>query len=249
MKTLTLFGRLIKHFLRSGDTIVTAVIQPVALMMLFVFVFGGAIKVSLGEGVNYVNYQLPGILLMTVGYGISYTALRIFNDKHNGITARFNTMPIPRSSILWGHVLASLVSTVVTIVIIFIFALIIGFRPKATITEWLLIFGILILFTIALTWVAVIPGLKAKTVEGASALAFPVIFLPLFSPAFTPTELMPTPLRIFADNQPVTAIVESLRALINSDPVGNDIWIALAWCVGIMLVAWFFAMRAYRKQT
>ena len=168
MKAFTLFGRLMKHFFRSAEAIVTAVIQPVALMLLFVYVFGGSIKMSLGGNVNYVNYQLPGILLMTVGYGITYTAQRLYNDRQRGIMARFNTMPIPRSSILWGHVLTSLVSTLISLVIVFFAALIIGFRPSASIIEWSMIAGILMLFTLALTWVAVIPGLVAKTTEGKS---------------------------------------------------------------------------------
>jgi ABC-2 type transport system permease protein len=247
-KTFVLFGRLMKHILRSSDTIITVAITPIGIMLMFVYVFGGAIKASLPDGVNYVNYQLPGILLMAIASGIAYTAFRMFGDKQRGIFSRFNSMPISRSSALWAHVLVSLVSNLLTVAIIFLVALLMGFRSGAGILEWLSVAGILALVTLALTWVAVIPGLTAKSAEGASVFSYPLIFLPMFSSAFAPTETMPAAVRWFAENQPVTSIVETVRALLSSEPVGNDIWIALAWCVGIMLVAWFFAMRAYKKR-
>jgi len=246
--TFVLFGRLITHITRSPETIVSAMVQPVLIMLLFVFVFGGAIKASLPEGVNYVNFQLPGILIMAIAYNTSYTALRMFGDRQKGIFNRFNSMPISRSSALWAHVLASVTSSLFTLAITFISALIIGFRSGANIIEWLAAAAILILLTLTLTWVAIIPGLAAKTSEGASFLAFPLVFLPLFSSAFAPTDTMPKALRLFAENQPMTSIVETIRALLNSQPVGSDIWTALAWCVGIMAAAWFFAMRVYMRR-
>ena len=246
--TYTLFIRLIKHIARSPDTIVTAMVQPILIMLLFVFVFGGAIKASLPDGMNYVNFQLPGILVMTIVYNASYTALRMFTDKEKGIFNRFNSMPISRSSALWAHVAASIVSCLFSLATIFIVALLLGFRTSASILEWLLIIGILIILSLAVTWLAITPGLVAKTSEGASFFAFPIIFLPLFSSAFAPTETMPLVLRIFAENQPMTPIVETIRNLLNSEQVGNEIWIALAWCVGIMIVAWSLAMRVYKRQ-
>ena len=223
-------------------------VQPVAIMLLFVYVFGGAIKASLPGGVNYVNFQLPGILIMSVAYNTAYTALRMFSDKERGIFNRFNSMPISRSSALWAHVFASVVSSIFSLVIVFAVALLIGFRSGAGMLEWLAAAGILITLALALTWIAVIPGLVAKTTEGASFLAFPLVFLPMFSSAFAPTETMPKALRLFAENQPMTSIVETIRALLNCEPVGNDIWIALAWCAGIMIAAWFFAIRAYKRR-
>jgi len=243
-----LFGRLMRHILRSPDTIITVAITPIAMMLMFVYVFGGAIKTSLGDNVNYVNYQLPGILLMAIASGIAYTALRLFNDTQKGLFARFNSMPISRSSVLWAHVLTSLISNMLTVIVIFLVALLMGFRSNAGILEWLGVAGILLLFTLALTWVAVIPGLTGKTMEGACAFSYPLIFLPMLSSAFVPTDTMPKVVRAFAENQPVTSIVESVRSLLNSEPVGNDIWIALAWCAGIIVVAWFFAMRAYKRR-
>ena len=247
--TFILFGRLVKHISRSPETIFSALLQPIAIMLLFVYVFGGAIKASLPAGANYVNFQLPGILVMSVGYNTSYTALRMFSDKGRGIFNRFNSMPIHRSSALWAHVLASIVSSIFSLVMVMAVALCIGFRSNASVLEWLAVAGILLTLSLALTWFAVIPGLVAKTTDGAAFLVIPLVFLPLFSSAFAPTETMPKALRIFAENQPVTPIVKTIRALFNCEPVGSDIWLALAWCVGIMIAAWFIAMRAYRRQT
>jgi ABC-2 type transport system permease protein len=242
--TSILLGRTMKHILRSPDTIITVAITPIAMMLLFVYVFGGAIHAGTD---NYVNYLLPGILLIAIASGTSYTAFRIFTDMQKGIIARFNTMPISRSSVLWGHVLTSIVSNAISILLIIAIALIMGFHSSANILEWLSVAGILLLFTFALTWLAVVPGLKAKTIDGASAFAYPLIFLPFISSAFVPTDTMPTIVRVFAENQPVTAIVNALRALLNSSPVGNDLWIALAWCIGLTLVAYIFAIKTYRR--
>ena len=247
-KTSVLTGRLMKHILRSPDTIITVALTPIAMMLMFVYVFGGAVKMSMGADVNYINYQLPGILLMAIASGIAYTAFRLFMDMQKGLFSRFNSMPIGRSSVLWSHVLTSLVSNMITVIIIILVALIMGFRSNAGILNYLAAAGILALYTLALTWIAVIPGLTAKTMEGASSFAYPLLFLPFLSSAFVPTETMPTVVRVFAENQPVTSIVESIRSLLNSEPVGNDIWIALAWCVGIMVIAYLFAMKAYRRR-
>lgn len=247
-KTGVLFGRSMRHILRSPDTIITVAIVPIMMMLLFVYVFGGAIKTSMDENVNYVSYLLPGVLLMAIASGISYTALRLFMDVQGGLFARFSSMPIKRSSMLWGHVLTSLVSNAISVVVIILIALIIGFRSSAGILSWLAIAGIISLFTLALTWVAVLPGLTAKSMEGATAFSYPIVFLPFISSAFTPTETMPAAVRVFAENQPVSSIIETVRSLLNSEPVGNNIWIALAWCLGILIVAYMFAMRAYKQK-
>lgn len=240
-----MLGRSMRHIFRSMDTIITVAITPIALMLLFVYVFGGAIQAGAG---NYVNYLLPGILLIAIASGIAYTAYRLFMDMQSGIFERFHSMPIARSAALWGHVLTSLVSNAISVVVIILVALIMGFRSSAGILSWLAVAGILALFTLALTWIAAIAGLSAKSVDGAGAFSYPLIFLPFISSAFVPTESMPSVVRAFAENQPVTSIVEAIRALLSSQPVGNDIWVALAWCVGIMLVAYIFAMRVYKKR-
>ncbi len=240
-----MLGRSMRHIFRSMDTIITVTITPIAMMLLFVYVFGGAIQTGTD---NYVNYLLPGILLIAIASGIAYTAYRLFMDMQRGIFERFHSMPIARSAALWGHVLTSLVSNAISVVVIILVALIMGFRSPAGVLSWLAVAGILALFTLALTWIAAIAGLSAKSVDGAGAFSYPLIFLPFISSAFVPTESMPAVVRAFAENQPVTSIVEAIRALLTNQPVGNDIWVALAWCVGIMLVAYFFAMRVYKKR-
>ncbi len=242
--TLILLGRNMKHITRSPDTIITVAIMPIAFMLLFVYVLGGAINAGTH---NYVNYLLPGILLIAVASGISYTAFRLFVDMQKGILTRFNSMPISRSAVLWSHVLTSIVSNSISLVVIVGVALIMGFRSSAGPLAWLEVIGILLLFMMALTWLAVIPGLKAKSIDGASAFAYPLILLPFISSAFVPTNTMPAAVRVFAENQPVTSIVNALRSLLGSSPVGSDIWIALAWSIGITVVAYMFAMRIYRK--
>jgi len=240
-----MLGRSMRHIFRSLDTIITVTIMPIAFMLLFVYVFGGAIQTGTD---NYVNYLLPGILLIAIASGISYTAYRLFMDMERGIFERFHSMPIARSTVLWGHVLTSLVSNSISVAAIMIVAFIMGFRSSAGILSWVAVAGILALFTLALTWIAAIAGLSANSMDGAVAFSYPLLFLPFISSAFVPTESMPSGVRAFAENQPVTSIVDSIRALLAGQPVGNDIWVALAWCVGIMLVAYVFAMRAYKKR-
>jgi ABC-2 type transport system permease protein len=243
--TGVLLGRSLTHILRSPDTIITTAVTPIALMLMFVYVFGGAIDTGT---VSYVNYLLPGILLITVASGIAYTAFRLFGDMQGGIFERFQSMPIARSSVLWAHVLTSLVANLISVAVVVLVALVMGFRSGAGVLAWLAVAGILVLFTLALTWLAVIAGLSAKTVDGASAFSYPLIFLPFISSAFVPTETMPGPVRWFAENQPVTSIVNTIRDLLAQQPVGTDIWVALGWCVGILAIAYFFAMSAYRRK-
>jgi ABC-2 type transport system permease protein len=243
--TAVLTGRTMRHVTRSLDTIITTAITPVALLVLFVYVFGGAIKHG---SVPYVSYLLPGILLITIASGISYTALRLFTDLQGGIFERFQSMPIARSSVLWAHVLTSLAANAISLVAVVLVAVAMGFRSGAGALAWLAVVGILILFTLALTWVAVIPGLTAKSVDGASAFAYPLIFLPFISSAFVPTGTMPGPVRAFANNQPVTSIVNTIRDLLAQQPAGSSIWTALAWCAGILVVGYIFAGIAYRRR-
>lgn len=243
--TTVLTGRSLRHILRSPDTIITTAVTPVALMLLFVFVFGGAIDTG---GVSYIDYMLPGILLITIASGIAYTAYRLFLDLQGGIFERFQSMPIARASSLWAHVLTSLVANMASIVIVVGVALILGFRTGTSVLGWLAVAGILILFTLSLTWIAVIAGLSAKTVDGASAFSYPLIFLPFISSAFVPTDTMPAPVAWFAENQPVTPIIDTIRDIFSGQPVTSDIWVALAWCVGILVVAYFAAMAIYKRK-
>ena len=243
--TAVLTGRTMRHVTRSPDTIITTVITPIAMMLLFVYVLGGAIEVG---PVSYVNYMLPGILLITIASGTAYTTLRLFTDMQSGIFERFQSMPIARSGVLWAHVLTSLAASVISLAVVVGVAVAMGFRSDAGVPAWLAVAGILILFTLALTWIAVIPGLTAKSADGAGAFAYPLIFLPFISSAFVPTRTMPGPVRAFADNQPVTSIVDTIRDLLTQQPAGTAIWTALAWCAGILVVACVLASMAYRRR-
>jgi len=243
--TTVLLKRSLRHILRSPDTIITTAITPIAMLLLFVYVFGSAIDVG---GGSYVNYLLPGILLITVASGIAYTAFRLFTDVSGGIFERFQSMPITRSAVLWCHVLTSVVANLTSLVLVVLVAVAMGFRSGAGVLAWLAVLGIMVLFTLALTWLAVIPGLTATSVDGVSGFSYPLIFLPFISSAFVPTSGMPGPVRWFAEHQPVTSIVNTIRNLYAEAPVGNDGWIALAWCAGLLLVAYALAMRTYRRK-
>ncbi|MGD0833969.1 MAG: ABC transporter permease [Candidatus Dormibacteria bacterium] len=243
--TALLTGRSLRHIARSPDTIITTALMPIAFLLLFVYVLGGAID---SGSKSYVSYLLPGILLITVVSGIAYVGFRLFLDMQSGIFQRFHSMPIARSSVLWAHVLTSLVANLIALVIVVLVALLMGFRSGAGPLAWLAVAGILVLFTLALTWIAVLAGLSAKSADGAGAFAYPILFLPFISSAFVPTRTMPGPVRAFAEHQPVTAIVDAIRDLLGQRPVGADIWVALGWCAGILIVAYGVAKVVYRRR-
>jgi ABC-2 type transport system permease protein len=243
--TLTIARRNLLHIKATPEQLVEMSIQPLMFLVLFVYVFGGAIETNTD---SYVDYMLPGILLITIASGVAYTAARLFTDLASGIFERFQSMPIARSSVLWAHVLTSLAANVVSLVIVVGVALLMGFRSGAGVPAWLAVAAILVLFTLALTWLAVIAGLSASTAEGAGAFSYPLIFLPFISSAFVPTDTMPGPVRVFAENQPVTSIVNSIRDVLSQQPVGHEIWVALAWCVGLLVVAYVAAMAAYHRK-
>jgi ABC-2 type transport system permease protein len=243
--TAVLTGRTLRHVTRSPDTIITTVITPIAIMLLFVYVLGGAIRTGTA---SYVTYLLPGILLITIASGIAYTALRLFTDMQGGIFERFQSMPIARAGVLWAHVLTSLVANVISLAVVVGVALLMGFRSGAGVLAWLAVAGLLVLFTLALTWIAVIPGLTAKSVDGAGAFSYPLVFLPFISSAFVPTGTMPGPVRAFAEHQPVTSIVNTIRDLLAQRPAGAGGWTALAWCAGILIVAYLVASLTYRRR-
>ena len=243
--TNALLGRSLRHIMRSPDTIITTAITPIAMLLMFVYVFGGAIETGGGK---YVDYLLPGILLITVASGVAYTSLRLYTDISGGIFERFQSMPIARSAVLWGHVLTSLIANLISLVVVVLVALAIGFRSGAGIFAWLGVLGIIVLFTLALTWLAVIAGLAAKSPDGAGAFAYPLLFLPFVSSAFVLTTGMPGPVKWFAEHQPVTSIVNTLRNLYAEKPLGDDLWIALAWCLGVLVVAWVLAARTYHRR-
>ncbi|MBB2899382.1 ABC-2 type transport system permease protein [Kineococcus radiotolerans] len=243
--TTVLLKRCLRHVLRSPDTIVTTAVTPVALLLLFVYVFGGAIEA--GDG-RYVDYLLPGVLLITVASGVAYTAFRLHTDVAGGLSERFRSMPIARSALLWAHVLTSVVANLLSLALVVLIAVLIGFRSSAGVLAWLAVAGILVLFVLALTWLAVVPGLLATSVDGVSGFSYPLIFLPFISSAFVPTDGMPGPVRWFARNQPVTPIVDTLRDLLAGRPAGDGGWVALAWCLGLLVVAHALAVLTYRRR-
>lgn len=242
--TAVMLDRMLKHVFRSVDTIITVTIMPIAMMLLFVYVLGGAIQTGTD---NYVNYLLPGIMLIAVANSVGYTSYRLFLDMQKGIFDRFRSMPIARSAALWGHVLTSLVSNMLSIFIIVLVALLMGFHSSAGVVQWFGVVGVLALFTLTLTWIAAIAGLSAKSVDGAAAIAYPLHFLPLISSAFVPTASMPHVVRVFAENQPVTSVVETIRALLSNQPAGGHFLHALIWCGCVLLICYFIAMRIYKR--
>lgn len=243
--TTILLSRSLRHVTRSVDTIITVTIMPIALMLMFVYVFGGSIDVGPGR---YVDYLLPGILLITIAMGASYTAFRLFTDLRSGVIERFQSMPIARTSVLWAHVLTSMVSTLISLAIVMLVAVLMGFRSSTGPADWLAVAGILVLFTLAMTWLAIIAGLSASSVDGASAFSYPIVFLPFVSSAFVLTGTMPGPVRAFAEHQPATPIVDALRGLLMGRPSGSAVWEVLAWCLAILAVAWAIASAIYRRR-
>ena len=243
----TMTKRSLRHTTRSLDTIITVVLTPIALLLMFVFVFGGALGEQTGS-IEYVDFITPGIIIMTVGSGIAYAAVRLSMDLQKGIISRFRTMPLAPSSVLTGQALSSTLSNLFSSVLVLIVAFIVGFRPAAGIAGWLWFVALLILFTLATTWMAMFFGLMSRTVEGAGAFSYVLLLLIFISPSFVPTDSMTPLLRGFAENQPMTPIIETMRSLLTNGTPGNDIWLALAWSVGILVAFYALALTVYRRS-
>ena len=246
--TWTMARRSLRHTVRSMDTIITVVIMPIAMMLLFVFVFGSAFEKSLG-GASYVNFVTPAIIIMTVASGIAYAAVRLSMDLQKGIINRFKTMPVAPSSILCCHAASSTLSNLFSSLLVLLVALLIGFRSGAGSMEWLLFGLILVLFTLATTWLAILFGLLAKTTEGAGAFSYVLLLLIFISSGFTPVDNMHPVLRWFAENQPMTPIIETMRSLLTSGTLGTSAGVAIAWCVGLLVVSYLLALRVYKTKT
>lgn len=244
--TMVMSKRVMSHAFRSTDTLITVIAMPLMFMIMFVYVFGGSIDTG---SVDYINYVVPGITVMCIASGIAYTAARLNSDMTQGIIERFRSMPIAKSSILGGHVVTSLLFNAFSTIVIIVCAIVMGFRSDIGITGWLSIAGILLLFTLAMTWVAVMFGLLANSVEGASAFIYILMMLIFISPAFAPTDSMPKMVRIFAENQPMTPIIETVRALMMNEPVGNNAMLAVLWCIGISIAFYIGAMKVYKRKT
>jgi ABC-2 type transport system permease protein len=239
--------RSLRHTTRSLDTIITVVLTPIALLLLFVYVFGGALGEQTGS-IEYVDFITPAVIIMTVGSGIAYAAARLSMDLQKGIISRFRTMPVTPSSVLGGQALSSTLSNLFSCALVLAVAFIVGFRSPTGTGGWLWFIGILVLLTLAMTWMAIFFGLLAKTAEGAGAFAYIVLLLIFISPSFVPTDSMTPLLRGFAENQPMTPIIETMRSLLTDGTPGSDIWAALAWILGILIVFYTLALSVYRRS-
>jgi ABC-2 type transport system permease protein len=255
----TMLRRQLRHMVRYPSLTLIVVGMPVVFLLLFVFVFGGTLGAGLGGAAvasgtggsraAYLEYVTPGILIMTLAAVVQGTAISVAMDMTGGIVARFRTMSISRASVLTGHVLGSMVQAVLAIGLVLAVAVLLGFRPSAGPMEWLGAIGLLAIASFALIWLAVALGMVTDSVESASNLPMPLILLPFLGSAFVPTDSMPGPLKLFAEYQPFTPIIETLRGLLTGTSFGNDGILAVAWCVGIAAVSYLWAMRLYEQHS
>jgi ABC-2 type transport system permease protein len=248
----TMVRRNLKRMVRYPSMTVQLVALPVLLMLLFVFVFGGTLGAGLGGTsggrAEYLTYVMPAILVITVASTVQGTAISVAMDMTEGIVARFRTMSIARVSVLTGHVVGSCIQAFLSLAVVMAVALLIGFRPMASVGDWLVLAGLLAAVAFALVWLCVALGQAAPTVEAASSLPMPLMFLPFLGSGFVPTDSMPDGVSWFAEHQPFTPIMETIRALLMGTPVGSTGWIALAWCAGIALVGYAWSRKLYNRQ-
>jgi ABC-2 type transport system permease protein len=249
----TMLGRELKHTLRFPLLLVSTILVPVVMLLLFDYILGGTIGQGLGSaahGAPYVDFLVPGILLITVASGCGPTAINVNIDMTGGIIDRIRTMAVARGALLAGHVGGSIVRALVATAVLIGVGLLIGFRPNASVTDWMAVLGIVAAFAFALAWLSAALGLVAKSVAGANGSTLPIQFLlPFLSSTFVPADSMPVGVRWFAAHQPFTAVVESLRALLTGTPVGGTAYVALAWCAAIALVGYVWAQAAFRRGT
>jgi ABC-2 type transport system permease protein len=241
--SLALIGRSVRHSARSIDAVMVAVLLPVLILLLFVYVFGGAID----TGGRYVDYVVPGIILLCAGYGSATTAVSVNQDMTTGVIDRFRSLPIVSSGVLTGHVVASVLRNLLSTVIVLGVALLIGFHPRAGVLDWVGVAGVLLAFMVAISWLAACFGLLASSAEGAGAFSFAIMFLPYVSSAFVPTDSMPAALQAIGDHQPVTPIVETLRGLMLGTPISSHAAVALAWCGGLAAIGVVSAGLLFRR--
>jgi ABC-2 type transport system permease protein len=248
----TMLRRSLRHMVRYSSMTFLLVGMPIVLLLLFVYVFGGTLGNGLGGAsggrAEYVKYITPGILLMAIASSAQGTAISVAMDMTEGIIARFRTMKIARASVLTGHVVGATIQTMLSLAVVFGVAVLIGFRSTTGPIEWLGAIGVLVLTTFALTWLTVALGMVTKSVESASNLPMPLTLLPFLGSGFVPTDTMPVGLRWFAEYQPFTPIIETLRGLLLGTPIGNSGILAVAWCAGIALVSYLWAKKLYNRD-
>jgi ABC-2 type transport system permease protein len=244
----TMFRRNLRHALRYPSMIIATLAVPVVMLVLFSYVFGGTLSASVG-GVNYIDFTVPGILLMTIASGAVQTAVSIRSDMNEGIVNRFRTMPISRTAVVTGHVFGSVVQNAVIVVLVIGVGLAMGFRPTAGIVEWVAFAGLTVLISFAITWLAVALGLLAKTVEGASNTPLPLsFFLPFVSTTFLPLASLPSGVRWFAEYQPYTPIIETMRGLLIGTPIGDNGWLALGWGLALTVVGYLWSKKLFNRS-
>jgi ABC-2 type transport system permease protein len=241
----TMAARCLRLTRRNLDALLTSLLLPIMLMLLFVYLFGGAIN----TGTRYVTYVVPGVLLLCAGFGASTTAVSVSQDMGGGIIDRFRSMDVGGAAVLAGHAVASVARNTASTILVLGVAFLIGFRPSAGPQDWLAVVGILLGFILAISWLSAAVGLLAKSPEAAGGFTFLVMFLPYPSSAFVPIDTMPTWIHGFASNQPATAVIETLRSLLLGTPVGTSPWLALAWCGGILVASVALSGVLFRRRT
>lgn len=242
--SVVMSGRSIKHSLRNVDALLIGVILPVLLLVMFTYVFGGAIS----TGVDYIDFVVPSIILLCAGYGAGTTAVSVTKDMTEGTVDRFRTMRVVPSAVLTGHVVASMARNLVSTAIVVVVALAMGFRPEAGVLEWLGVIGMISLFILSLSWLSATFGLITRTPDAAASLSFFILFLPYVSSAFVPIDTLPGWLRPFAEHQPITPIIDTLRGLLLGGEVGDSWWIAMLWLTGILAVSVAGAVYLWRRS-
>lgn len=242
---MVMVRRAIRLTTRNTDALMTSLALPIMLMLLFVYLFGGAID----TGTKYVTYVVPGVIMLCASFGASLTAVAVTNDMTNGIMDRFRSLDVRGVSVLGGHVAASAARNLVSTALVLGVAFLIEFRPAASFMDWLAAIGLLLAAILALSWASAAVGLLARSPEAAGGFSFFVMFLPYPSSAFVPVETMPSWIHGFADNQPFTPLIESLRGFLLDVPVGNSPWIALAWCVGILAASVVATGFLFKRRT
>jgi ABC-2 type transport system permease protein len=248
--SLIMIRRSSTHIIRNTDQLLGTFFQPIMFLVLFAAVFGGAITAALPPGISYLNFLMAGIIVQTVAFGSTTTAVAVCSDLQKGIVDRFRSLPMANLAVLNGHVVSDLFRNAISTIVMILAGLAIGFRTSASVTDWLLIAGLILLFTLAFSWLSAIVGVVAKSVEGVQWLTFVFVFpLTFASSAFVPAEGMTPVLRAFAENQPITHIVESVRALMLGTPVGDHLWLSVVWCLAILAISIPLASWLFRRKT
>ncbi|KMQ51757.1 ABC transporter, permease protein [Chitinispirillum alkaliphilum] len=235
------------YILRNLDQALSTLFTPIMFLLLFRYVFGEAIETP---GIPYVDFLFAGILVQTIAFGSTYTAIGVTTDIRRGIVDRFKSLPMANSALLVGHTVTDLIRNTISTVIMILAGLVVGFRPTANVYEWILTFAILMLFTFAMSWLSAIMGLVSKSIEGVQWITFVVVFpITFISSAFVPTETMVPGLRAFAENQPITHVIEAVRALTIGTPLRNHGWLAILWSVGILISSYIVAVYLFNRKT